>query len=379
MSIQDSVAGWFVQKFIMSRSQVLDVPGFVLMKITGKKEDLYVREAIMPESFFVNVEKKVVELFGDIGKQRLYSAGKRFGYGYTSVGNFPTLKRTNEKDFANFVYLLIRYTEGTFARRISHKLSLEKLEIDLDLFDYIICNRSGHGFFLTSGGAAGIWSKLVEDFSVEGVQIQCQGNGVDHCVLVCAPAKVLEEKALNHFSEQDVGDLQIDSRYSSLNSTRRTRFTQYSFQSFLQSNIFNYEGGIIRGFDERFFLCELSGVYLIESEISKLDGGAEILFDSAFQVGVSIGKINKSKNPSVFVQDLLGAFGWGDVFVQKKTNGVSISFDFFPWTKFSTNSSFAFIRGFASGLCSVLFDRQLKFDKFNSNTTQGFLFVSISE
>jgi len=379
MNIQDSVTGWFVQKFVMPRSQVFDSPGFVSMKITGKKEDLFVREAIMPESFFVNVENEVVNRFGDNGRQRLYSAGKKFGYGYVSVGNFPTIKSTSEKDFLNFVFLLIRYTEGTYAKRIAHKVILEKFEIDLELYDYVICNKSGHGYFLSSGGAAGIWSKLMEDPSVEGTQIQCQGKGVDNCVLICAPAQVLAEKSMSFFKETNVGNLEIDSRYSALNKFRKTKFSQNSFQRFLQSKIFNYENGVINGFGERFFLCELTGVYLIEFEVAKLSGGDEILFEAAFQSGVSVAQHSTSKNPGMFIQDLLCSLGWGDVFVQNKGGLVVVNMDFFPWTKFSETSSFLFIRGFASGLCSFLFNRSVKLKNFKSTTIQGFLFVSLSE
>ena len=382
MVIKDKIVSWFVQNILLPKVERIDAPGFItIITVTGK-EKVNIRELFLPEKLLIELEKKIVKKYKYNGKFCLYSIGKNFGYIYSILSGYSTI-RDNKKDFLDFAYFLVRWVEATYAKRISHKIDYKNKIFQMKMDNYIICRKNGLGYLLTSGGVAGIWAHVVCDPTIEGVQTKCQGRGDKECELICAPAEILKKRKLKFFRETNLGKLELDSDYKDINKIRKTEFARHSLKDLIDSGFFKYSQGVIHYKNERHFLCEASLFYILEKEIKKLKGGEKILFDVSFDYGRNLAeKEEKIKDPKIvgnFITDYMSALGWGDILVLNKAGKYSVISNYFPWTKWVGDINFTMFRGIISGLLSGFLNRKITLKKFHTTLSGGYFSVSLDE
>jgi predicted hydrocarbon binding protein len=357
--VKDRLASWFIQNFVISKSQVFDKPGFILFKITGKS-NLYSRQLIMPESFFSNLEIKICESLREEGEKLLYSLGKKFGKRFAIVGGIKSFENSSSEEFKKYVYLLVRFVEGTYSSGITYNLDTENKSIKFKIKNFIICSTSGKGFFLSAGGIAGIWSQLLGDPSIEAVHYKCQGRGDPVCEIEAAPIVKIKKDYSSFFSDDKIRDMSITEQYFSLNSPATIENSTKSFQSFLDSTVFSYKGGIIKSQKDRFFIIEASILDLIEETLSGDQRAIEIFRKVSFEAGSNLMEANSNLSS---LTDLCAAFGFGDLIIIKKQEKFIVNFNYFPWTKFSEKSNNIFLEEFISGALSKINKKEIKVKK----------------
>jgi len=375
--VKDRLLSWFLRNVVIPKITIIDHPGFIATR-HGLMTAVYIRQILMPESFLVDLENKIVKKYGEKGEQLLYSIGKKFGWRYAEVTNIPIIEKYDKKMFDVSAYFIVRVIECTYAERLSHKINLDLKEFDLVMDNYVVCRKNGKGYIFSSGGVAGIWAYAMQDTSIEGVQIKCQGRGDKKCEAICAPPEVLEKKGLKFFRETNLDGLEIDPMYEDMNKIRKPEYADTSFEDMINFGFFDYSRGVVRHRDERYFLCEATLPYLLELGLKKLKDGTKILFDCAFTHGERIGKLQGKVDPQRFMMQFLSASGWGDVLVLKSKGGYKVISAYFPWTKFAGDVKFEMYRGLVSGLLSGCLNKEIILSNVEVDTRGEGLTVILS-
>ena len=192
MDIKDSVVRFYIQNFIINKSQNIEVPGFVFFKLSGKTP-IFVRQVIMPEDFFIYLEELLAKRGTDAQKS-MYSAGKKFGYRFALLGGFSTIKDKRGKDFVDYINIINKFIEGTYASKIECTVNLDYKVCTYSVENFIAINKLGYGYFLPLGAAAGLMSYVFQDPSIEGVLeefTKIEGKAV----LTYAPSEYLKAES----------------------------------------------------------------------------------------------------------------------------------------------------------------------------------------
>ncbi len=366
MPIKDRVVTWYIRNVILPRREIIDKPGFIITSLGGGHQPIHLRDLFLSEFLFELIENNIVQHYDIKGRQALYSAGKKFGYLYSSMSNFPTIKNCTKKEFSDFAYFLVRFVEGTYAQQAKYKLELDEKIFTIFLNDYIICRHNGIGHTMTEGGITGIWAYAMQDNSIEGTQLECQGRGNKSCIVECAPEKIIKEKSNNFFSEKDLPDQKFDNTYKTMNEIRPTKYSSNSLKRLLNAGFFEFKRGILSYKDHRFFACDSHILYFLEEEIAKLEDGEQILFDACFEYGKNLREIYGGKDYKKFIPDFFSALGFGDILVID-SNGSKIGSIYYPWTVFSEKSKYIIFRGIMSGIISSSIGKKIEFKNFDIN------------
>jgi hypothetical protein len=373
MQIKDRVVSWFIQNIIMPRREIIDKPGFIITTFTEKNRYTYLRDLFLSEQLFECIENAIVENYGDEGKKSLYSAGKKFGYLYASLSNFPNIRTTTKKEFLDFAYILVRYVEGTFARKAKHRIDFDEKVFRISFKDYIICRNNGLGYIMTDGGIAGIWAYAMQNKSFEGVQLECQGRGNEECCVICGPEQKISSKII--FKERNLPDQIFDETYKKMNEIQETIYAHNSLKDLLDAGFFDYRHGILTYKKIRFFHCESHILYLIEQEISKLKDGEKTLFDACFEYGKFVVQNHGENDYQKFISDYYPALGFGDIAVIDPEK-LRIAAIYFPWTRYSEGARYIIFRGIMSGIISGSLDKEVKFERFSTTMNPYTLVIS---
>lgn len=367
VDIKDKVAAWYVQNFVISKSQVFDIPGFVQFKISGSSS-AYSRQVIFPESFFINLEKEFSKEKN--GGEYLYSLGKKFGRRFSNVGNIKKFDNLESIAFKEYVYLITRFVEGTYASKINHNLDSNKKLISFEMDNFVICSKSGLGYFLTMGGIAGIWSTIIGDDSVEAIQTKCQGRGDNLCEVIAAPISELKNITDVIYSETNLGGLTISKDYFEINKSTSIQNSSKSFQFFLDSNLFSYKKGVIKKGEERFFIIESSIIHLIELSLKNNENLVNLFEKTSYEAGYRL--VDSNSNLQYLI-DLISALGFGDLFILKKGDSFIANVDFYPWSEFCSNVNHLFFCNFISGMLSKISGKKVKLkNSFTGFNGKGF-------
>jgi hypothetical protein len=377
MPVKDKVVTWWIQNIIIPRQEIIDKPGFVVTTFTEKKFITYLREFFIPEKLFEVIENRIVEKYGDQGRQTLYSAGKKFGYIYASMSNFTTVNNSSTEEISKFAYLLVRYIEGTYAQQAEHEADVKQQRFSIYFDNYIICRHNGLGHIMTEGGISGIWSYGMQNSSIEGVQLECQGRGNQRCFVICAPDNEIQEKTKKFFRERNLIELKSDNTYKTMNEIRKTTYVKNSLKDLLNAGFFSYNRGILSYKNNRFFHCESHIIYLLEQEIIKLEDGEKNLFDACFEYGILLAEAYGEKEFKKFIPDFFSALGFGDICIVD-SDRLCIHLMYFPWTVFSKESRYIILRGIMSGIVSSLSGKNIRFNNVNVDIKK-FLTVTIWE
>jgi hypothetical protein len=378
MDIKDKLTTWYIRNILIPGQEVIDKPGFVITKFTGENRKKFLRDLILPELLFVEIEKQIVDKYKEEGKQALYSAGKKFGYMYANLSNFPTITTTPRKQFEKFGNGLILYAGCIYTSKISSDIDFSLKKFSFTAKDFAICRYDGIGKIFTEGGIAGMCSYLNDDISVEATQIRCQGRGDKECEVISAPEKYLLDKHLNYFKERDLTVSDFDNVYESINKIMPTQFARNSLRQLIDSGVFKYSKGLLTFKDERFINTDAHLLYILENETSKLKGGEETLFKASFNYGKEFVHKVSDSNYSKFLSDFMPALGWGDLYVSKDgARSYKVFSNYFPWTKFSSKSRYTVFRGLMSGILSSFENKDILFKKVNQGTSSGFLSIQL--
>ncbi|MCK5477167.1 MAG: hypothetical protein KAI55_04565, partial [Candidatus Aenigmarchaeota archaeon] len=197
MDIKDSLVRLYVRKYIIPRALIFDKPGFVDFKISGKTE-IFARQIILPEDFFVKFEQKIVEEFGEEGEKKLYSMGKIFGYSFAQQGRFENIKDHPGDKVKDWVVVASKFVEGTYASKITQRIDISKKTVDYTLKNFVICRKIGYDFIFAIGGAAGLIAWILQDNKIEGVLYNSESIGEENISRVkCAPPEILQKSSKN--------------------------------------------------------------------------------------------------------------------------------------------------------------------------------------
>lgn len=380
MDIKDNLVGLYIKQFIIPRALIFDKPGFVSFRISGKT-NVYARQVLMPEDFFVKLEKRIVDVYGDEGKIGLYSAGKKFGYSFAQLGRFENINDHPGESIRDWIVIAGKFIEGTYASELRPDIDIAKKIVDSRLRNFVICRKLGYDFFFATGGAAGVIAWIFQDKDIEGYYYDSRLTGEEHtCRVLCAPYEIIERRSgKNIFRENGLSDLNQDlAFYNKFNEV--TEFENgKSFSEYIDAKIFSYERGIIklRPNNERFFLMETSGMYILETELKKRGMSAEI-FDVAYTVGEELfGGFSYDVKAS---SDLMMAFGWGEIILLPNAkNTMRVIINHFPCTKWYKDIDFLIIRGLLSGIFSRIYNRVIKFDKPEIDMHNSYLSLVFNE
>lgn len=373
VNLKDSVVSLYVKKYIIPRALIFDKPGFVDFKISGKTT-IFLRQLVIPETFFVYFEKKIVEEFGKDGEELLYSIGKKFGYSFAQNGRFENINDHPGEKIIDWIKIADKFVEGTYASNISETIDVNRKIIDYELKNFVICRKLGYDHFFARAGAAGLLAWILQDKKIEGCLYDSRFVSGEHfCKVKCALPVVLSKEFKGNFlSETNLDGLDQD-MLAYQNFNREVDITnKKSFQNFLDSKMFTYVNGIITYQQkERFFLFEVSGMYLLEHEI-KNKRMKEIMFDSAFSTGQKL--FGESYNGNLSgVMDLLSALGWGEVLILQSGKGINVILRHFPWTKYYKEVNFLIIGGLLSGIFSKIHGRKIVLKNPKVDTLEGHL------
>ncbi len=376
MPVKDRVVTWYIQNIIIPRREIIDKPGFVVTTFTEQKYTTYLREFFIPEPLFENIESTIVEKYGDRGRQALYSAGKKFGYLYASMSNFPSVKNAVNDELSQFAYLFVRYCEGVFASKASHELDLKTGEFQINFTDYIVCRHNGHGQLMAEGGSAGIWSYVMQDKSFEAVQTECQGRGDSRCSVFCAPQDKIKGVTNNFFIETDLSDRLFDASYKALNEIRNTKYAKNSLRRLIDLGFYEFKHGILSYKKMRFFPIEAHLLYILENEILKLEKGEQILFDICYNFGKDLQVLYGDVDYQQFILDFFPGLGFGEI-IELDIERHLIAAIYYPWTVYSEISKFIILRGVLSGFLSNALKKNIILDKYEIDI-KSYLTITMS-
>jgi len=369
VTVKDKIAAWFYINVIKPRLEILDTPGIVGEK-TLENRNLLIREFILPEDLFVELEKHV-------GKE-LYCIGKKFGYYYSSLVNFPTILTVSEENFSSIAYFLVKEIEAVYASKMIHKINFENKMFNLLMQNYIICRKNGLGYIFSEGGIAGIWAWAVQDKSVEALQIKCQGRGDPECEVVAAPYEKLKEMGHEPIICKELKEGKFTPEYRAFNSPKPCRWAKNSLKSLIDAGFAEYKHGQVTLRGERFFLCEASFMYILEKELAKIKNGLQTLWEVSFDFGKKLAQLSGNPEPVSFIMDFFPALGFGDILVIRKKDEYEIFVNQFPWLEDWKEVDFTMFRGMLSGVLSELTGEEIELRKIKKNISSGSLSLYIT-
>jgi len=367
--IKDRTLRWFIQHVIIPRREIIDRPGFIVNTLGGKK-DVFLREVILPERLIEDIENLIAEKYGLEGRKRLYSAGKKFGYAYASLSDFPTIETTPGKRLSSFADTVVRYIETLYAEKLSHRIDASKKSFVLDAVDYIVCRHNGRGHIMTEGGISGIWAYCMQEPSIEGYQIQCQGRGDAQCKVVCEPIDFLREEIESPLTETSLEEVFQDENYKEMNMFRETYHAKVSLADLINCGVVSYERGKLIFNGERYFPVDSHLLYFMEREISSLDEGEEDLFNVCFKWASDLASTGEY-TPEYLITEFLPSLGFGEILITGGKEQPVVVINYYPWTIFSKESNYPIIKGILSGILSVDCGRDVSLKKHATNFDKG--------
>ncbi len=356
-NITDTVLVWYIKNILMPNLIIIDKPGFFIAKFSSKNKVAYRRQLFMSEDILSGMEKKLINKYDRKAKQVLYSAGKKFGYHYANLSNFPKKSEANEKEIKEFINKFLLFLQAMWA----DKVEITNLDIKNDIFEveldnYVVFRKDGFGYSNLDGAASGFWAFISENKNVDGLRLEKDKNKL---MLTMAPHA--RKHNIEYFNEPDLKQI-AEKNYEIINALRPTNFAKVSMKELIDSRIFNYDKRTVEYNGLRFFPCEATLLFTLETELKKLKEGNKALYEAAFEVGFKIASKPDNLNEQ-FISDFLGAQGWGDIQL-KNTESATILH--YPWSGLNTTASYDMIKGIVSGMVSKLNGREIHFKKHSA-------------
>jgi predicted hydrocarbon binding protein len=370
--LREKLASLYIKYWLMSKTEDLTHPGFIITKFSGENTELLLRDVFILEDLFVEIENQMTQRYGSQGAQVLYSAGKKGGYAYASLSNLTRKSQAEEKTFYDFVWDLLLFIGGTYASDVSLDIDLSNKRIEEEFKDLIICEKNGKGQIITEGGFAGIWAYLIEDPTVETIQLTCQGRGDKKCKVISQPKSQFTQQV--PYSTTDLPNISYTEEYVIFNKIRKTEYASLTLDGLIEAQVAKYEDGKVLIGQMRHFEFDPHILYIIEEECARLTGAEELLFNIAFEQGKRL--IQNRGNSSIqFIMDYMSAMGWGDLLILETDNKYKVASNYYPWTVYSQNSKYLLFRGLISGMISQTIGKEVKLTNLEPVQLSEFLSV----
>jgi len=331
-------------------------PGFLFTRLTSDFDILLMRDIGFFEDHFVELEKAIIEEKGDEGRNILYAIGKNSGYTYAKFSRMTTRQETSsEKSFSDYVEKLMLFIIGTYSGGGSYDYSINPFQFNFYFDDFIVCSKSGIGEIITSGSAAGIWSWLYGDKSIEGIQVKCVGRGDERCKLIVSKPKVFEKNNYSFKKCTELIDIDMDNFYIEYNKPRKEEYSEYSLEEIIEVGIIYFKDNELLFKEKRISELDIHYVYYLEHFYDNI-----LLYEVTKKFYKKIGDIIGEQLNEQYISNLMGALGWGDICMDDLTR---ILINNYPYTALHNKSSFPLIRGIMAGLISSLLKKDVNYVK----------------
>jgi len=362
-------------KYLIEKTEDINIPGFIVTKLTGNSSELLLRDVFLPEDLFVKIEDSLVREYGEKGQQVLYSAGKKGGHAYAALSNFTRKSQVSIAEFEAFGWILMEFIGGTYASDVEIDLNTSQKRLEIRFKDFVICEKNGKGYFMTEGGIAGIWSYLIEDPTIEAIQLNCQGRGEKECHILIQPRQNFTTPII--YNVTDLPVLTYSDEYQLYNKIHKTEYITLTLNELIQDQFGEYSNGKILIKKIRYFEFDPTILYILEQEISSMPGGEKILFEVAYETGKNV--LNSLSNPSIqLIMDFMGVLGWGETIILENGDNYNINIRYFPWTPYSVNSRYIIFRGWLSGMLSQLTGKDIRLNNFESSYIENYLSIILN-
>ena len=370
MDVKGSALRLYIQKFVISKSQNMEVPGFLSFNLSGKTP-IYARQILMPEDFFINLEINLAKK-GENAQRLLYSAGKKFGYRFSLLGGFSNYSDKKGSELVNYINIINKFIEGTYAEKIEFETNPNTKVSKYLMENPVVVNKLGYGYFMPLGAAAGLMAYIFQDKSIEGV-LENFDIRSKKGTLLYAPADYLKTQNKKFFKENDLSDIKPSVDYVDFNRVAQLNYSNYSLKTLLDSKFFTFNNGVITNNDNRYFILEVSAMYILEKELNVY---AEEIYDAAFKAGYDTLKDIKKLSVKI-IMDYLSAFGWGDVVIIKESSKYTINIAHFPYTRLYNEINYSIFSGILSGMLYAVTKERINFNKVQKSITDNNLSISL--
>ena len=343
--VDKSTAEDFFFKRILTKVSNISLPGYITSSFpTVEGQTAFERIVMIPESFYILLEKLAYKKNGAEGQKHLYAIGKQFGY------RFAGLLRVSKSDTFVSAVTIFKFLATLYAEKIDVITADGKTKtLILDTKNLAITAKTGGGYILTIGGCAGVWAYINSDYTLE-----CCAKHVKRDIykLITAPlAKLKSENMSNIIISDDKSSVQIEvdtASYKKYNSTIQQNKDHYNITKLIEQGTIKYVNGSLSfsKLGTRLLSTEISLISAIETYLEE-----DLVFDASYDCFYELGgSLEKLENPYLFVSELLTALGFGIVTVIFEGRALLLNFSGYPWiSKNNLHTGFNIIQGFVSG------------------------------
>ena len=336
----DPIKEFFLKKILMPKVFRIDIPGYVIGKYyTLQGQNAFVRNLFLSEPFFVLLEERIYNVYGQDGMEKLYGAGKRFGYRFSMLTRMPK----SDLDFS--VKMSFKFFESLYAESISVSVDTKQNLLILDTTDLVVTRVNGGGLPITVGGCAGIWGYFLDNF--DGVECGVVTKSRGKNSLICGPEVALREKGIRYYKSKGKPEV-MNEKYAQFNKPPNpVPSSAFNVNKLMQTGLFIYEKGSLK--------FSLPNVRLIPVEISlpydlERIFGDQIIYEVTKESFAIMGKnLPKQANSYSFLANMLTALGYGIVTTEKTASSENFNFIGVPWYNDAEKSQFPVLRGAIEG------------------------------
>lgn len=359
MRIREKINRFLMKRSFKSKIENLDDPGFVSFGIglggTGKE----LREVFLPEEIYSEIENRFKEEFGKEGAAMLYEAGRKYGWRYTDIAEFPENNRDSDKELKKFIHFFSTYISTACAPRLDYEFDIRDQIYELQTKRCSICRKNGKGYTVNQGALSGVIARIYSNPNIHAVQDKCTGRDDDECHIICAETDGLPSEPVSTFS--DFVSKPLSRKYETVNKPTELEHTKKSLEDLTAEGIFEYRENLVYHKNRRQVPMEISMPCFIERKAGEKQGAPLILFDVAYGIGKELGKGEELQ----YTTNYLGSLGWGDINVIQ--NGDKIEISHFPWTTYSKDTDFNIFRGLISGIVSAIKSEEVRYNDYETN------------
>lgn len=366
---EDKATSWLIKNLVTAENEIMDKPGFIVTRVSDARTTIFLREVVLFEDVLTEVERKIIEKFGEKGRIALYSAGKHFGYKYSEFSFIQKFSPTRKKDFEQFFDIFIQYLSVLWYNDQEYVIDPEKRTFNFKYKNHLVCSKNGLGHILSEGCYAGFWSYLINDVNVDGIHKKCQGRGDEKCETVFGPYDSIGAKKV----QMDLENMKLNHTYNSINAITPSNYKN-AFLQMIRNQFFDYKYGIAKFNGHRIFIIGSNLIYALERELEKLDPDNDVLFDVCFQIGKDYMKENEE-----LMFEFFASCGWGEPIKIKKNGKLVIANSKYPWFKTNFEHKFVIYRGLLSGMLTKLIGKKVLLKEYSSKLATNSYTVTVSE
>jgi hypothetical protein len=353
MDLLDNLAGSFISHILLPRIEDFSHPGFLHTKFIGAG-----RNVVFLEGFLSEIERR----FYSNNQHDLYKIGKTAGYNYGKITQLDTVHTKGLRELSLYIRFLLLHIAGSYGAEVEYDLDIAAKSFQLSFSRYVVCEKNGIGLICLMGSAAGVMSWIFQDKGIESVQTECVGRGDARCNLIIGPSHKLAEKGVKHIDFTEVEDFDFDKDYYGLNKPQQPKYCKTSLQKLIDYQMVEIHKNIFTFQKDRLVILDIIYLYLLEKYLP-----AEVLYDVAKEAW----RMKAQKLKDGVSNELLSAFGWGDInVIDNKIEIIN-----YPYSPLYTTTTFPIIRGTLAGLHEGINKEKTDYLKFKPILSNNFTLI----